>query len=356
MKKRLRNIVTRHQVLLEKLKAGEVRKFVPVFDRITKATTQVLAALKNPKLGEMTKRELQRVLGDLQTTNAKLLGDATAQFSQQLEKLAAYEADFEGRLLREVAKDIKINIPTAKVAYAEALAQPISATGELLAPFLEDWSKGEVKRLNLAVQKAWGEGWTVQELTQAIRGTRANGFKDGIVAMSKRNAEAVARTSIQHVAESGRMATWGDNADIVTGYRWVATLDGATTQQCRSLDGQVFKIGEGPRPPIHINCRSTTVAELDPELGLNFLNEGATRSSKDGYVDAGETYYSWLKGQSKEFQDEALGATRAQLFRDGGLTADEFARLNLGRNFEPLTLEEMRAKDPLAFKEAGLDT
>ena len=49
MKKRLRNIVTRHQVLLEKLKAGEVRKFTPVFDRITKATTQVLAALKNPK-------------------------------------------------------------------------------------------------------------------------------------------------------------------------------------------------------------------------------------------------------------------------------------------------------------------
>ena len=75
MKKRLRNIVTRHQVLLEKLKAGEVRKFVPVFDRITKATAEVLAALKNPKLGEMTKRELQRVLGNLQATNTKLLGD-----------------------------------------------------------------------------------------------------------------------------------------------------------------------------------------------------------------------------------------------------------------------------------------
>jgi len=42
------------------------------------------------------------------------------------------------------------------------------------------------------------------------------------------------------------------------------------------------------------------------------------------------------------------------LFQEGGLTAAEFARLNLGRNFQPITLEQMSVKMPGAFEKAGL--
>jgi hypothetical protein len=113
------------------------------------------------------------------------------------------------------------------------------------------------------------------------------------------------------------------------------------------LDGQVFKLGKGPKPPIHIRCRSTTVAELDERF--NFLKEGAQRASKDGPVSSNQTYYEWLKTQSSEFQDEVLGKARAKLFREGGLSAERFAALNLHRNFTPMTLEEMKSKEPLAF-------
>jgi len=162
----------------------------------------------------------------------------------------------------------------------------------------------------------------------------------------------VVRTAIQHVASTARMETWAANADVVEVYRWVSTLDNKTTPTCRSLDGQVFKLGRGPRPPVHIRCRSTTVAEVDPKY--DFLDEGATRSSASGYVDGDLTYYEWLKTQPEAFQDSAIGPTRGKLLRDGGLTAEEFARLNLGRNFEPLTLEEMRKLEPTAFQRAGI--
>jgi hypothetical protein len=75
----------------------------------------------------------------------------------------------------------------------------------------------------------------------------------------------------------------------------------------------------------------------------------------DGPIDGGTNYYQWLKTQPSAFQDAALGKTRARLFRDGGLTAERFAALQLDRRFEPLTLDELRALDPLAFIKAGID-
>lgn len=43
-----------------------------------------------------------------------------------------------------------------------------------------------------------------------------------------------------------------------------------------------------------------------------------------GQVPASLTYPEWLKRQSVAVQDEALGKARAQLFRSGKLTIDQF--------------------------------
>lgn len=111
----------------------------------------------------------------------------------------------------------------------------------------------------------------------------------------------------------------------------------------------IFKLGKGPVPPIHVSCRSTTIAEFKDDL--KFLQEGRTRASILGKVED-QTYYDWLKKQSPEFQDTAIGKERGRLLRLGGLSSEEFARLNLGRDFQPLTLDEMREKDPVAFVKA----
>jgi SPP1 gp7 family putative phage head morphogenesis protein len=352
--KQLTTIATRHQVFLERLKAGEVRGFTGVVAKLDRAIRDVLNALDNVSMSELSRKKLNALLVELEAASTMVLEKASTEMLAKLETLAGYEAAFEGRSLQQAARGstVKFAVPDAGTAYKAALAQPLSATGQTLKGFFGDWSKGEVVRLNNVVRRAWGEGWTVQQLTQSIRGTKALNFKDGILATTRRNAEAIARTSIQHVASMGRQATWQENSDIVSGYKYVATLDARTTSTCRSLDGQTFKLGEGPVPPVHINCRSTTVADI-PEL--SFLDKGATRASKDGPVDADQTYYEWLKGQPANFQDEALGPQRAALFRDGGLSADKFAQLNLGRDFQPLTLAEMQKLEPLAFERAGLD-
>lgn len=356
-KRRLHDLAVRFQVLLERLKQHEVTEFEKVFKQIDRLTRETLLALAADNIGTLTLKELNKLLSELGSVNSALLTEAVADFDKSLEKIAAHAAEFEVETLRSVteSKRLKILAVTDAAAYQEALAQPISgAAGQLLEKFTGDWTKQETARINNVTRRAWGEGWTNNQLVQAIRGTKKLNYKDGILATSRRNAQAIGHTAIQHTASSARSAVWSANSDIVSGYIWVSTLDSRTTQICKSLDKRRFNLGQGPRPPAHIRCRSTTIAELNKDLGLDFLDEGATRGSKFGEVDADLSYYDWLKKQPASFQDEAIGKTRGALFRDGGLSADQFAALNLGRNFQPLTLDEMRKLAPVAFAKAGI--
>ena len=351
MPNHLSDIATRHQVYLERLKSGEVKKLQPELVKLEKAIVEVVNGLRVDNLSDLTKTQLGKVLGELRKAQMTVMVDLVAELSTTFEGIAGYEAAFEAKAI-EAAAAVKLSVPAAREAYVAAADRPVSATGELLKDFVEDWSTTEMAAVDNLLRKGYADGWTNQQLIRALRGTKKLGYKDGLITRIGRNAEAVVRTAIQHVASTARMETWAKNADIVEKYKIVATLDNVTSQVCRSLDGQVFLLGKGPVPPFHIKCRTTTVAVLDPKF--DFLDEGATRSSSEGYVQADLTYYEWLKTQPADFQDSAIGGPLGKLFRDGGLSSAEFAKLNLGRNFEPLTLQQMRKLEPLAFARAGL--
>jgi SPP1 gp7 family putative phage head morphogenesis protein len=173
--------------------------------------------------------------------------------------------------------------------------------------------------------------------------------------VSNRNAAAVVQTAIQHVATTARMETLKANSDVVLGYRWVSTLDRKTTPECKGLDGMRFDLGNGPLPPAHVNCRSTAVPTT--RLSETFAKD-ATRASVGAnggaQVDAGLNYYGWLATQPASFQDHALGPLRGKLFRDGGLTPEKFAKLQLDKSFKPLTLAQLKAAEPDMFTRVGI--
>jgi SPP1 gp7 family putative phage head morphogenesis protein len=341
----------RHQVLLERLKSGEVNRFTKFLKQID---SDLKERLLNDDLTNFSRTRLERLLVEVENALSGVFGEFQQELEGGLSDLAEYEAGFEAASIDDALESFESVVPASSQVRAAIFSAPLSVRGagggKLLEPFIADWSTGEKTRVIGAIRQGVFEGQTNFQIIQAIRGTRANKYTDGILATTSRNAEAIVRTAVQHVSSVARFETWQENTAVVKGYKWVSTLDGRTSTQCRSLDGQVFKLGKGPKPPIHIRCRSTTVAELDERF--NFLKEGAQRASKDGPVDSGQTYYEWLKTQSVEFQDEVLGKTRARLFRDGGLSAERFAALNLHRNFTPMTLEEMRRKEPLAFGKA----
>lgn len=344
----------RHAVYLERLKSGEAKQMVSFLQEVDREIRKKL--LFRSELAAYKRDKLNRLLKEIDSLLTGLYAKQTAGLLGSLKELAEYEAGFEARNLDSVVSGVSFAVPAASTVWSAATLDPMSVRGsqggKLLDPFVKDWARSEIEAVKNRIRQGAFEGQTNAEIVRSIRGTKARRYKDGLLDTTRRHAEAIVRTAVQHVASTARKQTWDRNADLVTGYRWVSTLDSRTTTQCRSLDGQTFEVGDGPMPPIHIGCRSTTVAELDD--GLDFLDKGASRSSENGYVDADLTYYQWLKRQPAVFQDSAIGPKRGKLLRAGGLSAERFSELQLDRNFQPLTLAEMRQLEPQAFARAGI--
>jgi phage putative head morphogenesis protein, SPP1 gp7 family len=140
---------------------------------------------------------------------------------------------------------------------------------------------------------------------------------------TRHHAKTIVRTAATQVAADSTEETLKENSDIIKGYMYVATLDDRVTERCLSLDGNVYELGKGPRPPQHHNCRSVIVPVLKSweELGFNLKKNVAemasTRASLDGAIPEKTNGWDWLKKQPANRQDKILGATKGLQLRKG---------------------------------------
>lgn len=339
----LTQIAVRHQVFLERFKNGQVRDFTKILLQAEKDTLALINSLDVDTLDQLTKRRLNAVVRQTNEIQRLAQQQAVTELTEELAEFAVFEADFELRSLNRVLLSDKTLSSAASTAYRTALNNPITATGSLLEPFVKDWSATRVKQVSNLVQKGWKEGWTLADYKKRLRGTPGRNFKDGLTRKQTNQATAAIHTATQHVSSTSRAATWESNKDVVTAYKWISTLDRSTTETCAALDGQVFKLGKGPNPPIHIRCRSTTVAQVSSKF--KFLDDDATRSSENGPIDSDTTYYDWLGMQTKQFQVDVLGPGKAAIFERRGVTW--FEDNNVDKFFQPLTLKELISKESL---------
>jgi hypothetical protein len=165
----------------------------------------------------------------------------------------------------------------------------------------------------------------------------------------------VVRTAVNHVSTQARQSVHEANSKVIKGEKIVATLDGRTSPICRFQDGRVYKVGQGPRPPFHPNCRSTVVPVLKSwrELGIN-LKEApkGTRAAFGGDVPADVTYAQWWKKQSRAFKRDDIGPTRLKLIETGKLDDVNSFSNQRGRL---LNLKQLRRKERDAFEAAGVE-
>jgi SPP1 gp7 family putative phage head morphogenesis protein len=231
--------------------------------------------------------------------------------------------------------EVNVVLPSAIQLWAAAVSQPFD--GAVLAAHAQEFTAAIRARLDSAISTGFAEGKSIPDIVRMIRGTRAGGYTDGIIAtIGAPQAKALARTAVQHVAAVAREETFRQNGDLLSGERFTATLDDRTTVLCASLDGKVYPIGEGPQIPLHWNCRScyTPVVKSWEELGLPAQDiKPGTRSSMNGYVPDKLTYEEWLREQPAEMQRDVLGATRYDLWKDGtplsGFVADGMRELSV---------------------------
>jgi SPP1 gp7 family putative phage head morphogenesis protein len=196
--------------------------------------------------------------------------------------------------------------------------------------------------MNTVRRGMWDKNATSDILT-SIKGTRTNRFVDGLLNKTRAQIEAVVRSAHGEVIESAKEAFFSENDHLVKAVQLCAVLDEHTTAYCRSIDGDVYPVGEGPRPPFHYNCRTTTTPVLRSwkELGIG-PDKRFTGTPADKV-----TYNEWLKRQRADIQDQVLGKTRAQLYRDGKVAIEKFTN-NRGRF---LSIPELMRREGLAEKD-----
>lgn len=347
------NLAIRRQAILERLKSGEVSSFAKGIRELERLIRRTLLEL-DEDFGNLSRAKLNNLLRLLQNDQGVIFKATTASF---LENAAGIAAVYMAQELLDLNNTVdvrgtRLNDFTSKDIFRRVRQRPLSTDGDLLEPWLRGFSNRETARVSNAIRMGHSQGLTNQEMVQNLIGTRARNFQNGLLQTTRRNASTVVRTAVQHVASSARQEVWEANTDVVKRYQFLATLDRVTSRICRTLDQQEFDFGKGPIPPVHPNCRSTTIPVLDDKF--SFLSRGRTRSGEQGPVSANTQYYDWLGRQNRATQIAVLGPTRAKLFRDGGLTAERFRELQFDRNFTPLTLEDLRKIEPEAFERAGL--
>lgn len=339
----------RHAHYLERFKTGEVNKIVGLLnaDVLPDALTQIERRLEKIKArGFDTStyntnrlKQLSQATEGIISGGIEYVGD---ELRKDLEEFALSESVWQAKTLKEsVPFSYDFTTPNVQTLHSIVTATPYQGK------VLKDWFDGVaastqdkiVQQINIGI----AQGQSVPDIVSRLRGTAANNFSDGVMQGTRQQVAAVARTSINHVSTHAREATYEANSDVVDKIQIVATLDTRTTEICMGMDGKTFPLNSGPRPPFHFGCRTTTVpiTKSWDELGIKGLKEPppSTRASMDGQVPDKLTYGDWLKQQTPAVQDEALGPARAQLFRDGKVSIEQFTD-DKGKQ---LSLEQLKA-------------
>ena len=304
---------------------------------------------------------LTKLMESVQESIAAGYKDIARQQAGALTDLAHTEAATVAGIVNGVM-DVDILTVTSSDATIRALLNDTMVEG---APVQEWWGRqAQVTRDRFRdeMRKGLFQGDGLNDLLKRVRGTRANQFKDGIMGITRKNAERLVRTSINSISNAARMEMFTANSDIINGVQALVTLDNRTSLLCISRSGASWDMKTGAplpgsstqiqfpgSPPWHWHCRSILIPVLksfEEMLGakgkrfdqkLEKLGPG-TQASMDGQVAGDMTFDGWLKKQSATPVNEVLGPGRAELWRSGKLALADL----VNQNGRPLTLVQLR--------------
>ena len=275
--------------------------------------------------------------------------EGTSYMADQLQSLAIFQTEFVANELQKVLPVGAANVNTVQVSgnFARSLVytdptrinvftlpslesqvrRTFSLTaakgsvitlpsGEVIEKAFRGIASSQADFISREIRVGITQGESMSKIAKRLRGrlqfganqemtARAQSLAGGTgMKLANNQVRTIVRTSVNQVRTMANQSVYAANQDITKKYEYVATLDTRTTALCGSLDGKKFRYGEGPEPPQHFNCRSTTVPIIDDEdLRRRFPD---TRPSEVGRVPQDLSYPDWLK-RNPNMQTQALG-------------------------------------------------
>jgi SPP1 gp7 family putative phage head morphogenesis protein len=323
----LQDAILRHSLQLMRLSAGQQREAEQIIRELER---ELRLLLQSQTLSEAGKREIEALVAQAEEVITPAYRAAAA--SVDTHAIALIIAKQTVHIIEDV-------IP----------ANVLAPTAETLASLTKD------VLIDGAASSAWWvrqgvvNGETNERIVQRIVG---RGAEPGIMVAARRNARALVHSSVMSAANDARLATYRKNSRLISGVRWLATLDGHTCPRCAALDGQAWDLDGNPlkgtsvdfmAPPIHWNdrCVLSPIPKTFADIGLDIPEpaDQGQRASSIGPLHAKTTFDQFFARQSPAQQNAQFGKTRAALFRAGKLTVKDLVS-GTGRE---LTLDELNA-------------
>jgi SPP1 gp7 family putative phage head morphogenesis protein len=318
------------------LAADMVRELRRAREELSEKIAALDVRMLRGKLAEASYRERKRFLQALKAEIEAVLADTYKRAGNLLYAAgedvtgatSAFSLDLVGRKVGASVVLPRIGEQTAKAWFESA-----TVDGLVINEWLSKIEAGAAERIVRATRQALLQGMSVREAA-AYMG------KHGVEA-SIPGLQGLARTSMlsamNYAKETSIEANFGD---VLTGWRYTATLDGRTCVVCGADDGMFFPKGEArPELPRHFNCRCTYVPVTALESGgverPAVIHSGRTVQHRDGSTSTAWTvqnvdffkgsYSQWMRKMLNEdpaFVRSVLGKTRFDLYRSGRLSLD----------------------------------
>lgn len=237
---------TRHQIMLQRLSGGAFNKLKPILEQLQK---DIKARLRDDPT-DFQMHRLTSLMRDIQSLFDAANAEVSKQLNLDLDEFIPYETNFQYRMLGN-AVTTELTLP----AIEQVVASVTVAKAELI-------SGKKVQRLTISemVEALGSKPKTIENKIRAgiIEGKSVDQMVRDIMRIAdqvnKRDVRTIVRTAFNLAGSEVRKAVTNQNIDVLSGEKWVSTLDGRTSLVCQGLDGKTFAVGEGRYPPAHMNC------------------------------------------------------------------------------------------------------
>lgn len=355
--RRLYDITTRSQIVVESFKAWQVREFNDYAAELSAELKRIFSRLPYHQLSRLNRAQLAKLIASVRSVQDRIYNEYSRKLLKQLQDFANADLEMNRRVYASAFRQLEPEDTSGAPTDAQAVAileeesanlyplfglaavttlparfwsllsgVPIAANGLTIERFLGQFSLSARASIENLIRKSWANAETVPQLIAQITGQGAQAAAGKLdvpigtpqLAKIKIQNDAVVRTLVQFVHTQAQA---GVLSSLFEYYVWNSVLDNRTTEICISRDNRIFKFGEGPIPPAHIRCRShiaplvgKTIQEM-PDLPL------------------------WLKGEPMKLQKLLLRQAGADLLNSGKLRAKEFPQFI---NSQPLNLDQFK--------------
>ena len=329
--------ILRHKIQLQRYATTESNKAISLLYEATRDIYKEIAPDYSVKL---TSAQLAAFGNHVRSVANKRYRLMRNELLQNIFELADNETNFVKKALGDVTRGAKIKKANPQSVKNNALRH-VMDSGQSVDDFINYTVTYAAGQVTSSVKAAITQGQSVEDFRGNLLGSPKNNYANSAMLNAAKNVSFGSRTLTNAIGNIAQRETYEANDDIIIGERYMSTLDSRTSTLCASLDGKYFMLGEGPQPPLHPNCRSVRIPEIDPKYKLSGIGGERRARGSDGLTTISNktTYATWLKTQPAEFIDDVLGKQKGLQFRKGEIDLNDIKDTS---KYKGLTLEQLR--------------